>query len=81
MTLRAASQSAILRAVGGVVGGTVSGAFLVGITAVVLVVLVKKRKKRDTNRAGKGRIDRWRTHLYLNCLTYSVNLINMHECT
>lgn len=52
-----ASQSAIREAVGGVVGGAVGGAFLVGITAAVLVVVVKRRKKGDKNRAGKGNTD------------------------
>ena len=51
MTPVPASQSAILGAVGGVVGG----AFLMGVTAVVLVVVLKKRKWRDKNRDGKGR--------------------------
>ena len=73
-----ASQSAIPGTVGGVVGGAVGGALLVGITAVVLVVVVKRRTKREKNRPGKGRIDRWYTHLYLNYLTYSVNLVNIH---
>ena len=69
MTPVPASQSAILGAVGGVVGG----AFLMCVTAVVLAVVLKKRKRRDKYRYGKGR-----KLPYIRTSTLIPNL--HHEC-